>query len=663
LILIFFGCCIVYKISLPAAQDLPREMHNGEMILAGNYEVLTKNFYSYTEPDQPFANHHWLSGVFYFLLYRAVGWSGMVVFKVFFMLLTLAILFYLTVKRSDFWLAAVCSLPTMIILIGRSALRPEMFSYLFIVIFLLLLFDFEKNPGSNKIYWLIPLQLLWVNMHLYFAIGVMMVGGFLFEKLILNWKNIKESRYIKKLSVVFVGLIIMCFINPYGISGAIFALKVNKDANFPILSAELNSLSQYFKYSPKSENMPAVIFEILSGVLPLSFVWAAAYRWRKKQPIFSDNFIFYFLASVGTIGIGFYIIRALPLFAIIFMPAISANLKDGYFDLKKWLENILPTKQKVFKKTLAVLFAVGMVYMILFSSVRINPYSDRGLGLTAQSENSIKFFKENHLAGPIFNDTDIGSYLIYYLYPQEKVFVDNRFGDAYSADFFASIYLPMIRNEDRWKEGLKKYDFNILYFYHYDNVFGVRDFMYRRINDPEWSWIYADDYAIILVRNVPKNKEIIKKYGINWQNIYSRLSYLSQSADLNDQLTSADLFNLAGQNDLAENGYLKYLVSNPDNGKVWYALGSTELNKEDQSKSNANAALLFLNQAVRVGWKTPDTYSFLALAYYRLGELDKAKEAAVAELKIDPENEDGHKWISIISEAKQKLSNDNGNSK
>ncbi len=650
LILVFYASSVTYKIDLPAAQDLPREINNGEMILKGNYDVLTKNVYSYTEPNQPFANHQWFSGVVFFLLYQAVGWDGMVIFKVIFILLTFCLLFYITAKRSNFWLVTLFSIPAIIILFGRSALRPEIFSYLLIIVYFYLLFDFEKNPESKKIYWLIPLELLWVSLHLYFPIGILMTGGFFLEKIILHFKNnpLQQNPYAKKLFLILVGMILVIFINPYGLSRAVFALQVNKDANFPVASAELTSLPQYFKTYPKSDNIPAVTFEIFAPILILSFIWALIFRWYKKQPLLSDNYIFYLLASIGTIGLGFYIIRALPFFAIIFLLAMSNNLKGSYFEFKEWIKNKWPKREKIVVFASIIFLITVLLYLILHDLKKTN-WADFGIGITSQSEGSEKFFKENNLIGPIFNDSDIGSYLIYYLFPKERVFSDNRFGDAYSASFFSDTYLPMIRYEDKWQEGLKKYSFNVLFINHYNGIGGMRDFIYRRINDPQWAWVYADDYAVILVKNVTKNRAVIEKYQITWDNIESRLSYLSESENLDEQLAYADLLNLSGHQYLAMNSYMKFLSERPYAGKVWYALGSTELNLYDLSYSNPSRAIIYLNEALTNGWKAPETYSYLALAYFRLGEYDKAREAVNEEIKINPDSEDVQKWLDTFS--------------
>src|ERR1051325_6100113 len=81
LILGFYGSLLLHKIDLPAADDLPRHIQNGAMLLQGNTGVLYKNLYSYTERDFALPNHHWFSGVTFYVLERLFGFDGLVLFK------------------------------------------------------------------------------------------------------------------------------------------------------------------------------------------------------------------------------------------------------------------------------------------------------------------------------------------------------------------------------------------------------------------------------------------------------------------------------------------------------------------------------------------------------------------------------------------------------
>src|SRR3989344_6310350 len=101
LLLAFYASFLVHQIALPVGDALPRLIKNGEMVFQ-NPDILTKNVYSYTEPDQPFANHHWLSGVVFYLLDQAVGFSGLIIFKTLVLLAYFSLLFVTARKKADF---------------------------------------------------------------------------------------------------------------------------------------------------------------------------------------------------------------------------------------------------------------------------------------------------------------------------------------------------------------------------------------------------------------------------------------------------------------------------------------------------------------------------------------------------------------------------------
>lgn len=653
MLLLVFASFSFYKISLPGAQDLPRQMKNGEMILQGDFRVLTKNVYSVLEPEQAFANHHWLYGVLAYLAHALVGWNGMVLGKVAFLLLTFSLLFFTARQKTNFWYAAVSALPAILLMIGRVALRPEIFSYFFVAVFFYAVLDLEEHPEHRRIFWLIPLELVWVNTHLFFPVGILITAGLLFEKILLLRKQALSSPVVRKLAAVLSGLVLVIFANPFGLQGAVHSLLVNTDGDFPIASAEINSILNVLKDDGGWGNLSAAVFLPFVCVLGLTFLLVVMLRIRQKRPFFSGNILFFFLASLGSALLSFYVIRGLPLFGMVFLLACSTNLQELCSPLidqikKRWLH-----AEAIFHAVSVPVFGLVCFSVIFLGQVKIMQYTEQGVGLANYSEASASFFQRQSLKGPIFNDTDIGSYLIGTLYPQEKVFADNRFGDAYSASFFSDVYFPLLRDEDAWKRGVETYGFNTIFFYHYDAVQGARDFLYRRIYDPDWVWVYADSYAVIFVRNIPENQDVISRFAITSDNVHEKLRPLLDSPFIGERLAGADLLNLVGRVDLSTFEYLRIVSRWPERGKVWMVLGRTELMRADAENSNPALAAIYLERALKEGWKTWESYSYLALAYYRLGDLDRAEDAVEKELRLDPESLDGKEWLGIIAGARK----------
>lgn len=160
-----------------------------------------------------------------------------------------------------------------------------------------------------------------------------------------------------------------------------------------------------------------------------------------------------------------------------------------------------------------------IISIIIFISITIN-YNSRlpwnsnwGIGLLPEINKSADFFKTQHIIGPIFSNYDIGGYLIFHLYPQEKVFIDNR-PEAYPASFFQDEYIPMQNDEIIWDKELARWNFNAIYFARYDLTPWAQQFLITRITDPLWAPVFVDNYTIIFLRRNEKNTDIIKKYEL-----------------------------------------------------------------------------------------------------------------------------------------------------
>jgi hypothetical protein len=138
---------------------------------------------------------------------------------------------------------------------------------------------------------------------------------------------------------------------------------------------------------------------------------------------------------------------------------------------------------------------------------------DFGLGIIDGEMNSIDFIKQNNLRGPIFNNYDLGGMMIFDLWPNEKVFVDNR-PETYPASFFSNIYIPMQENPNVWQAELQKENFNMIYFQRLDYTPWAQKFLLARVSDPDWAPVYVDDRTIIFLRRNSQNSTLIKKFEL-----------------------------------------------------------------------------------------------------------------------------------------------------
>ena len=502
--LALLGWCKVFltiPINLITA-DLGRHIANGRLF-AENYLIPHTNLFSYTYPDYAFISHHWGSGVIFYFMEKWFGFTGLSVFFILLSLMTFSLLFWLAKEKSSFSSAAAISLLTIPLIGERAEVRPEVFSYFFGAIFLLILSRVQDFKISAKWLFLLPVfVMLWVNLHIYFIFGIGVMGLFLGEnilRLFYGEKRKQATRLLENLIPAFILASAAALINPFGWRGAIYPFKIFGNYGYRVVENQsvlfLEKLGFY-------QNSNLAVFEFAIFIFLLSLISALILKRKNLSPA---------LAGLGITvsALAFFALRNFALFGYFILPVLAYFLYRAIIGLRE--------KYAFFReKEKAAVIVLGIIFFVFTFSrhkekVLINAESE--LGLASGVNKSAEFFKREKLAGPIMNNYDIGGYLIYHLYPDEKVFTDNR-PEAYPADFFLKIYIPAQEDNGAWKELDGRYGFNVIYYYLNDATPWGQKFLTTRIDDPEWIPVYTDSYAIIFVRNTLKNKSVIERFRI-----------------------------------------------------------------------------------------------------------------------------------------------------
>lgn len=503
-ILVIFIILIAQNTNL-AAVDLGRHIKNGEMIINGDWSVLNTNFYSFTNQNYPFINHHWLSGIIFYLLQQIGGMSLVSLLFIITMLSSFLIFFYLAYRQADWEWSLLISIIVLPVIVSRAEVRPEAFSYLLFAIFYYLLWQAEQKENFAKILWLLPLlMLLWVNLHVFFFLGFLVILAFWLKKLVLLWQT-KKSEYRQQLILLtktglLCGLVI--FINPATWQGAFLPFNMMRSYGYQILENQSVWFLDRLNIYP-----PNLYFKIALVITLLSWLINTYYCIKKKTLPDITNLIIWLFVTI----VSLYMVRNFPLFGLFSLFVTATNIR--WF---KW-----PYQNS--KTGLLITLFIGIFILLILQGCNYDFWQAKkqniGLGLQPNVNKAAEFFQEQHIAGPIFNNYDIGSYLIYHLIPQEKVFVDNR-PEAYPVKFFTEEYVPMQDNEKVWQEQLKKYNFNCIFFNRNDLTPWAQKFLIARIQDVNWAPIFVDDYNIIFIRNVESNKNIIDQYRLPQEMFY-----------------------------------------------------------------------------------------------------------------------------------------------
>ncbi|MFH1847345.1 MAG: hypothetical protein ABH869_07315 [Candidatus Omnitrophota bacterium] len=492
-ILVFAGMFFSQKIYFINA-DIGRHIRNGEYFFKVLFPVST-NFYSYTEPNLFVVNHHWASGAVFYGVWKLFGFSGISFFNILLYVAAFAFFFKTAEKLSGFKYACVFSILSVPLISFRTEIRPEVFSFLFLGVYyyVLQLFDKKKLSFKRLLIVILPLQLFWVNMHIFFVLGIFLIGVFWLNSIMnANRKDFRGYYFGLGFSVLLVS-----FLNPFGIRGFLEPFLVLKEYGYMIAENQ----SVFFMQKRFPLNFRYVHFEVL--FLFIASVFTLRFFKGRKRFIFKD-FLLMFSFSV----LSWRMIRGIPIFGFFFIPIGAVTV----YQLMK--EPFIYRYRRVLKKTGICACSVMIAAFIFSGDQAYSPLAGKlGLGLYPGVNASADFLKNVRIKGPILNNYDIGGYLIFHLFPGYRVFVDNR-PEAYTVAFFKEEYEPLQEHENKWREIDKKYGFNCICFYRHDMTPHAQPFLIKRIEDPEWIPVFVDDYAIILLKQNKQNEEIIRRYEL-----------------------------------------------------------------------------------------------------------------------------------------------------
>lgn len=487
MLLVWFGIFFARKIDLTTA-DIGRHIKNGEILLritsGEKLPVLRQNFYSYTMPDAPFVNHHWGSGILFYVVWKSFGFVGLSLFYVLLGLTAVFLFWDIARRASNCYVASFLTIVLLPLIVSRSEIRPEVFTYLFSGMFFWSLY-------SKKYIWILPvLATFWVNLHIGFVFSFLVLGVFCFEELLKFLK--KKPNNFKKMTIVSVTSVATSLINPFGYKALIYPFEIFKNYGYKIVE---NQSIGFLEGLGFNQNMHFLLFKIIAFFVAISFALLFAKRMRIS--------IAMFLLIVVSGVMGYLSIKQFPLFAFFALQALSYNLYHLYV-------NISESKKAIVLAGASVLFVTALAFQIK-DFIRIKPVL--GFGLLPGVNVSSNFLKINNIKGPIFNNYDVGGYLIYHFYPQEKVFIDNR-PEAYSEEFFQKMYIPAQEENKKWLRLEQQYNFNVIFFSHRDYTPWGQKFLIERVNDKNWVPVFADSYNIIFLKRNAKNTDLIKKFEI-----------------------------------------------------------------------------------------------------------------------------------------------------
>ncbi len=507
-VLIFFSA---YQLQ-HSDSDIFWALASGEWILS-NMAVPHTDPFSYTFAGRPWVDFTWGFQVVSHLFYTYLGgWSGLFILQLALTAVTFCVaglnLRLLTSKRV--WLAAVLLFILFTSSYMRLFIRPHLFSYLFISIFILFLNIHERRSGGRggfawALYALLPLQVLWVNIHSSAILGVFIVGAYaaggvidalLFRTLLLGREKVSA---LKRLVAVSVLIPIVSVLNPYGVKLVLFPFAhqggVNADALRHIGEWTRISLPELLLYFlPNPINFTAFRVAFFVSVIAILMNWR---RLRTRDIILIAG-AFYMAASH---------VRWVSQFAFFGVPIAAANLA-AYFDARRESRGIgynsnVESLFKISGFLLSILLIVCLIPMFFGYDAR----SNYGIGIRTGHfpEGNVAFMEREGIDGNIFNEYIYGGFLIFNR-PGQKVFIDGRTPTVYSPSFFWSMRTSV--DSKSWNRLVAEHGIEAA-------LVSLKDTKRCSMlhESEEWEAVNFDEVSLLYLRTSEANKGAIERYA------------------------------------------------------------------------------------------------------------------------------------------------------
>jgi hypothetical protein len=465
-------------------------IRTGQIILATHRAPRVDSFSS-TMGGKPWFAWEWLYDLIVGQLDSTMGLNGVVWLNAVVIAAVFAWTLQWLIRRGVNVLLAV-----LLVLLAISAsmihflARPHVMSWLFTLAWFVILERFEQEAlggrSDARRLWALPaLMLLWVNLHGGFVVGFVLLGLFWLAAL-WDWFQNKSARMeeaFQKIAagkrardLIVVGVICAAasLVNPYG-------WKLHRHIYSYLSNRFLMSHIQEFQ-SPDFHGVAQRCFLFLLLVT----VVALAARGRNLR-------MSGLLVVLFAVYSGLYAARNIPISSLLLVmiagPLLSPEKSsEGFFGRMAKLQSSLrghawPVITVIL--TFAVAMNGGRIGAATLMEAHFNP--------NRMPVAAVNYIEAQDLGGPALSTDSWGGYLIYQLYPREKVVVDDRH-DLYGAQFFKS-YLKMLRLEPGWQDFLEQHEAGCLVLPRDAAITNVL------LATTTWKPAYKDELAVVFVRS------------------------------------------------------------------------------------------------------------------------------------------------------------------
>jgi hypothetical protein len=411
----------------------------------------------------------WLAAAILYLVYASAGFPGMILLRAAMLSAFSAtsglIVFHRT--RSLYRAFAATSLTAFLASIFVSD-RPYQFTNLLLGVTLLTL---EYRRGL----WLLPpVFCFWANCHGGYVVGLVVLGAYIAEAFFLRWRGAPLAGE-RRLWLVGAACLLASGLNPNGFRGLMVLLAYRQSAIIQTL----------FEWQRPSLWPPTLVALLLAAAVSVLF-------WMRREVRVSDWLL---LAAFGAAYAS--AVRNTLLAGLVVSWVIFSYLPSWKSRWRKEKTRALPVA--------AEFVTAGLIAALILAEL----VQGRGFQLRAAAwkypSGAAGFLEAHHITGPMFNSYEKGGYLIWRLWPQERVFIDGR---ALNESVFLD-YQRMLRyagGGQAARELLDRYGIQVIVMNGFEINSGDPYVLPVALADPaekEWKLVFEDAQAVVYLRHPP----------------------------------------------------------------------------------------------------------------------------------------------------------------
>ena len=445
--------------------------------------VLKHDIFSYVPTKDLWIDHEWGSGVIFFNLIHYFGINALFFLKFLIILAIFLLIIEISALKSKHLMG-----PVYLFLVGyslfpslASQVRSQAFTFLFFALWIYVLERVRK--GENRILWIIPVTTaIWANLHGGFIAGFGLLAIYALGEL-FNKRN--PVKYI----LTLLASILFTLINPYGIHLWWYiwdAATLNRLGFIEWQPIDLmGGPFHYLNGIPLHILLGFVIFTVLTLLIGIKQLV------NKKNPDWVKIIALCILSTLG------WRLQRHNLFFVIFA---SSTLFHLYYDLfSSFAENFSGRFYPIVVKIFLFIKKSTIIFLLFFYSLMLawvkpgilaaNPYF--------YPIRAYEFIKINNITGNLATTYNWGSYALWKLYPQCRVFIDGRYEEVYPNDHFLRALNFSEHVSNSWYYFLNKYHTDIIVAP--KSAYNEDDFM----SIPDWTIVYSDPVSYVLL---PKSR-------------------------------------------------------------------------------------------------------------------------------------------------------------